>query len=137
MTPQQQRVLIVVKPVLTESPLDRTKDEGPRIPRLEIELVAWCCVSLEEAKVLKMANKAFHAVKVGFANEIGEWVPGCQSTATRQWVWFVPTQNLTFHQRSLSPGLPKDLRSRTMTARRLGVESPILEGILPSNRLST
>jgi GDP-mannose 6-dehydrogenase len=31
--------------------------------------------------------------------------------------------------------LPKDLRSLTLTARRLGAELPILEGILPSNRL--
>jgi GDP-mannose 6-dehydrogenase len=99
-------------------------------------------VSLEEAEILKMANNAFHAVKVGFANEIGRVCSrlGIDSHVVMGMV--CADTKLNISPAYLKPGfaiggscLPKDLRSLTMTARRLGVELPILEGILPSNRL--
>jgi GDP-mannose 6-dehydrogenase len=99
-------------------------------------------VALEEAEILKMANNAFHAVKVGFANEIGRVCArlGIDSHAVMRMV--CADTKLNISTAYLKPGfaiggscLPKDLRSLTQTARRLGVELPILEGILPSNRL--
>jgi len=99
-------------------------------------------VALEEAEVLKMTNNAFHAVKVGFANEIGRVCArlGIDSHVVMGMV--CADTKLNISPAYLKPGfaiggscLPKDLRSLTLTARRLGVELPILEGILPSNRL--
>ncbi len=99
-------------------------------------------VALEEAELLKMANNAFHAVKVGFANEIGRVCArlGVDSHAVMRLV--CADTKLNISPAYLRPGfaiggscLPKDLRSLTVNSRRLGVELPILEAILPSNRL--
>jgi GDP-mannose 6-dehydrogenase len=99
-------------------------------------------VSLEEAEILKMTNNAFHAVKVGFANEIGRVCSrlGIDSHVVMGMV--CADTKLNISPAYLKPGfamggscLPKDLRSLTMMARRFGIELPILEGILPSNRL--
>lgn len=99
-------------------------------------------VAIEEAELLKLANNAFHALKVGFANEIGRVCSalGVDSHAVMRLV--CADMKLNISPRYLRPGfafggscLPKDLRALTFQARRLGVELPILEGVLPSNRL--
>jgi GDP-mannose 6-dehydrogenase len=99
-------------------------------------------VAMEEAEILKMSNNAFHAMKVGFANEIGRVCArlGIDSHTVMRMV--CADTKLNISTAYLKPGfaiggscLPKDLRSLTQTARRLGAELPILESILPSNRL--
>ena len=99
-------------------------------------------VSLEEAEILKLCNNAFHALKIGFANEVGRLCDkvGVDSHAVMQLI--CADNKLNISPAYLKPGfafggscLPKDLRSLTFQARRLGVELPILEGILPSNHL--
>jgi GDP-mannose 6-dehydrogenase len=100
--------------------------------------------SLEKAEFLKLANNAFHALKIGFANEIGRLCDrlGVDSHALMRLV--CADTKLNISSAYLKPGfafggscLPKDLRSLTFHARRLGVELPILEAVLPSNRLQT
>jgi GDP-mannose 6-dehydrogenase len=99
-------------------------------------------VSLEEAELLKVINNVFHALKIGFANEIGRL---CQQLAldghTVMDLVCADTK-LNISRAYLRPGfafggscLPKDLRSLVSHARRLGVEMPIVDSILPSNRL--
>ncbi len=99
-------------------------------------------VALEEAELLKLANNAFHAVKIGFANEVGRLCDrlGVSSQTVMQMV--CADTKLNISPAYLRPGfafggscLPKDLRSLTSTARRYGAELPILESILVSNRL--
>lgn len=99
-------------------------------------------VSLEEAEILKLCNNAFHALKIGFANEVGRLCDkvGVDSHAVMQLI--CADNKLNISPAYLKPGfafggscLPKDLRSLNFHARRLGVELPILEGILPSNHL--
>ena len=99
-------------------------------------------VSLEEAEILKLCNNAFHALKIGFANEVGRLCDkvGVDSQAVMQLI--CADNKLNISPAYLKPGfafggscLPKDLRSLTFQARRLGVELPIIEGILLSNRL--
>jgi GDP-mannose 6-dehydrogenase len=99
-------------------------------------------VTLEEAELLKLVNNAFHALKIGFANEIGRLCDpiGIDSHAIMQLV--CADTKLNISPAYLQPGfafggscLPKDLRSVSFHARRLGVELPILEAVLPSNRL--
>jgi GDP-mannose 6-dehydrogenase len=99
-------------------------------------------VSPEEAECLKLANNAFHALKIGFANEIGRLCDrlSIDSHALMQLV--CADTKLNISAAYLKPGfafggscLPKDLRSLTFHARRLGVELPILDAVLPSNHL--
>jgi GDP-mannose 6-dehydrogenase len=99
-------------------------------------------VSLEEAEFLKFANNAFHALKAGFANEIGRISSaiGVDSHTVMRLVCADSKLNLS--PAYLRPGfafggscLPKDLRAATYHARRLGVQVPILDSILPSNLL--
>jgi len=99
-------------------------------------------VSLEEAELLKLVTNAFHALKIGFANEIGRQccTLGLDSHTIMQLV--CEDTKLNISSAYLRPGfafggscLPKDLRSLTFNARRLGIELPILDAVLPSNRL--
>jgi len=99
-------------------------------------------VALEQAETIKLACNAFHALKVGFANEIGR-VCGAVAIDGREIMEMVCADTkLNISPAYLKPGfafggscLPKDLRLLTANARRLGIELPILAGILPSNRL--
>jgi GDP-mannose 6-dehydrogenase len=99
-------------------------------------------VALEEAELLKVVNNAFHALKVGFGNEIGRVCDrlGIDSHVVMQLV--CADTKLNISSVYLKPGfafggscLPKDLRSLTFNARRLGVEVPILDAMIPSNHL--
>lgn len=99
-------------------------------------------VTLEEAELLKVVNNAFHALKTGFANEIGRLCSSlCLDSHTIMQMVCADTK-LNISPAYLRPGfafggscLPKDLRSLTFNARRLGLSLPILEAILPSNQL--
>jgi GDP-mannose 6-dehydrogenase len=99
-------------------------------------------VTLEDAELLKLVNNAFHALKIGFANEVGRVCSslGIDSHAVMRLV--CADNKLNISPRYLRPGfafggscLPKDLRALVYQARRRGVQLPITEGILPSNRL--
>jgi GDP-mannose 6-dehydrogenase len=101
-------------------------------------------VSLEEAEILKLCNNAFHALKIGFANEVGRLCDkiGIDSHAVMELI--CADRKLNISPAYLMPGfafggscLPKDVRSLTYHARRLGIDLPIIEGILPSNRVQT
>jgi len=99
-------------------------------------------VALEEAELLKLANNAFHAVKVSFSNEIGRVCArlGIDSHVVMKMV--CADTKLNISPAYMKPGfaiggscLPKDLRSLTTHAKRLGAELPMLEAVMPSNRL--
>ena len=97
-------------------------------------------VSLEEAELLKITNNVFHALKVGFGNEIGRVCDSLGIDSHRLMKLVCMDTKLNISPAYLMPGfafggscLPKDLRSLTYNARRLGIEVPIVESILPSN----
>ena len=98
-------------------------------------------MSLEEAELLKLTNNAFHALKIGFANEIGRLCDrlGLDSHAVMSAL--VADTKLNISPAYLMPGfafggscLPKDLRSLGFQLRRFGIRAPIVEGLLASNR---
>jgi GDP-mannose 6-dehydrogenase len=97
---------------------------------------------LEEAEILKLCNNAFHGLKIGFANEIGRLCDQLNIDSHSVMKLVCADRKLNISPAYLKPGfafggscLPKDIRALTSEARRRGVELPILDGVLPSNRL--
>lgn len=99
-------------------------------------------VDLEVAEAVKYSDNAFHAMKVVFANEIGR-VWRAAGANPKQVMHIVASDSkLNISPQYLRPGfafggscLPKDLRALCSSARSTEVSLPMLESLIPSNRV--
>lgn len=97
---------------------------------------------IKTAETLKYACNAYHAVKVSFANEIGRVCQALGSDSHSVMALLCEDKQLNISSAYLRPGfafggscLPKDLKALLYAAKSNDIELPMLEGLLPSNRI--
>lgn len=95
---------------------------------------------IETAEMVKYTDNVWHALKIGFTNEIGSICKSLGLDGHKVMDIFCQDTKLNLSSSYLKPGfafggscLPKDLRAITYMARTLDLEPLILNAILPSN----
>ncbi len=128
-----------------QPPLTLVGSDGPQAGALLREMYAqvdapFVQTSIRSAEMAKYVSNAFHALKITFANEIGDFCEAHGVDASEVVRVFLLDRKLNISEAYLRPGfafggscLPKDLRALAYAARSADLTLPVLSQILPSN----
>jgi GDP-mannose 6-dehydrogenase len=107
--------------------------------KLEAPLIR---TDIESAEMVKYVDNSWHALKIGYANEIGNLCKSLGLDAHVVMKIFCQDRKLNISPAYLLPGfafggscLPKDLRALSYQAKVHDLQLPILTSILPSNEM--
>jgi GDP-mannose 6-dehydrogenase len=128
-----------------QPPLTLVGSDSPRAGALLRGLYAqvdapFVQTSIRSAEMAKYVSNAFHALKITFANEIGDFCESFGVDIGDVMRDFLMDRKLNISEAYLRPGfafggscLPKDLRALIHAARSADLALPLLSQILPSN----
>ncbi len=118
--------------------------DGQTLPEAVRDLIVGepAVTSWETAELIKYGCNAFHALKIGFANEIGRMSRRFGIDGREVMDLLCRDEVLNISRYYMKPGnpfggscLPKDVRALVYSARMAGESLPIMENILDSNEV--
>jgi GDP-mannose 6-dehydrogenase len=130
------------KPPLTLVGHNHAADASGTIALYQAIEAPLICTSIRVAEMIKYTSNTWHALKVSFANEIGNLCKRLGVDSHEVMDIFCRDEKLNLSSSYLKPGfafggscLPKDVRALQYRAKEVDVELPVISQILPSNRL--
>lgn len=127
---------VIVFGFLDETTLHRLREMHSHLDRPKFE------VDIRTAEGIKYTNNAWHALKISFANEVGNILSNAGIDSHVAFEILCADKRLNISKAYMKPGfafggscLPKDLRALISMSRRQGLPVPLLEATLSANEI--